>query len=597
MPGIFGLIHHSGDYLADIFGRMADAANLFPWQQTDRWVSPTAGLGRTGIGHPIDGQQPVWNRTRDKLAVFAGKLDNADSLRQEFFGAEATEPGDAALALALFDREGLSFASQLNGHFALAIWDHTLRRLVLVTDRYGLVPLYFTRSAGRLAFAFSLHVLCADPNLPRVADERTVADLLTFGYPLGDKTLLEAVSLLPPATVATYTAGDWEQQTYWRLAFPAEADRWDDEHALNELSRLFTNAVERRLVGNPLIPLSAGMDSRAILAAAPIETPLVTYTFGEPDCADQVYARRLADARRTEHHAYTLVPEDIERHAENVVKLTDGTLDLFNAHGVSLADDLRRYGTCVVSGLGGEFIRNFFGYPGHDTEPSGYLFHHIARFFSDIQRRELLTPDLYRRVQGCPEASFHLAFSETEQATVSQERLDSFYLQQRMRRFTLNGVRVFGSRLDYRAPFLDDSVVAGMTQLPVHLKRFTWFHSAFISQHAPDLARIPLGHTNEAISPTFADRLRRKIGRITGLERPPPRRAIVDYGLWARTALASFIERTLLDKRTIGRGYFQHTAIERLIAASKAEAPGAAAQLSMLVTLERGLRLFVDGDR
>ncbi len=49
--------------------------------------------------------------------------------------------GDTGLLLALYDERGLAFLEDVNGAFALALWDSARRRLVLARDHVGVRPL------------------------------------------------------------------------------------------------------------------------------------------------------------------------------------------------------------------------------------------------------------------------------------------------------------------------------------------------------------------------------------------------------------------------------------------------------------------------
>ena len=49
----------------------------------------------------------------------------------------------------LYEELGDRFVDELNGQFAFAIWDRTRRRLVLVRDRAGILPLYYAAAPRR----------------------------------------------------------------------------------------------------------------------------------------------------------------------------------------------------------------------------------------------------------------------------------------------------------------------------------------------------------------------------------------------------------------------------------------------------------------
>ena len=61
----------------------------------------------------------------------------------------------------LYDELGDEFVDELNGQFAFALWDRKRRRLLLVRDRAGILPLYYARIAGGVVFASEVKALLA----------------------------------------------------------------------------------------------------------------------------------------------------------------------------------------------------------------------------------------------------------------------------------------------------------------------------------------------------------------------------------------------------------------------------------------------------
>src|SRR5262249_25473517 len=95
----------------------------------------------------------------------------------------------------------------LSGSFALALWDEGAGQLFLANDRFGLRNVYYTASRDRFPFAPQVWALLADPRLPRCLDPQALAEFLSFQCVLGDRTLLEDVKLLPPASLLAFEPG------------------------------------------------------------------------------------------------------------------------------------------------------------------------------------------------------------------------------------------------------------------------------------------------------------------------------------------------------------------------------------------------------
>jgi asparagine synthase (glutamine-hydrolysing) len=117
------------------------------------------------------GHQPM-RSPGGPVIVFNGEVYNYRSLKANLNVPSYFSETDTEVLLYLYEREGPSFLNQLNGMFALAIWDPAKRELFLARDRIGIKPLYYTTMNGIFAFSSEIKALLT---LPWVRAERTRA--------------------------------------------------------------------------------------------------------------------------------------------------------------------------------------------------------------------------------------------------------------------------------------------------------------------------------------------------------------------------------------------------------------------------------------
>ena len=95
---------------------------------------------------------------------------------------------------------------------------------------------------------------------------------------------------------------------YWDMGqAPPVSPTISLDEAIEEGARLLTRATEDAMRGDWRIGvyLSGGLDSRAIAAMlAEQGCKLQTFTFGQPGCRDEHYARQIAAAIHAHHHYY-----------------------------------------------------------------------------------------------------------------------------------------------------------------------------------------------------------------------------------------------------------------------------------------------------
>lgn len=196
-------------------------------------------------------------------------------------------PNLAQVVLAHYRRDPTAL-QRIEGSFAVAIWDAARSTLVLAHDRFGLRNVYYTTTPdGLVCFAPLVNALLAF-GLPTPAINMAgIADFLAFEHMLGDETLLRGVHALPPATIARFDARGVHLERYWtpryRPAPTRRCDEWVDEFA-----RRLGAAATRSIALPPRtgLPISGGLDSRAILAVARSALSPVTpcFTYGVPGC-------------------------------------------------------------------------------------------------------------------------------------------------------------------------------------------------------------------------------------------------------------------------------------------------------------------------
>ena len=269
---------------ADVDAMLASIRHRGP-DGTGRHVSDDrrfqAGFARLAIIDLATGDQPLVEADGARVLLGNGEIYNYRELRAELTerGHRFHTSGDMEPALKLYGEQGLDFVHALNGMYGLAIYDRAPHRLVLVRDRLGIKPVYWSRLAGGgILFASEIKALFASGLLDPVVDETAVTSFLAHGYVPAPATLWRGINKLAPGHLLI-AEGDSEPriQCYWR-ANPATDGPTDSAG----LTALLEDAVRLQLRSDVPVSamLSGGLDSGLIvaLAARHLERPLSTYT-------------------------------------------------------------------------------------------------------------------------------------------------------------------------------------------------------------------------------------------------------------------------------------------------------------------------------
>ncbi|OGS06872.1 MAG: asparagine synthase (glutamine-hydrolyzing), partial [Elusimicrobia bacterium RIFOXYA1_FULL_47_7] len=132
-------------------------------------------------------------------------------------------------------------------------------------------PLYYSANRQSFAFASEIKSLVKSKLTGREVDTEALYDYMTFRFVPAPKTMLKGVNKLPPARTLTVNLNDGSASIakYWEIPTAAESGSISFAEATDELSALFKDSVEKRLISDvPLgVLLSGGLDSTCVTAA------------------------------------------------------------------------------------------------------------------------------------------------------------------------------------------------------------------------------------------------------------------------------------------------------------------------------------------
>jgi len=282
---------------------------------------------RIGLAHArlsiIDlegGDQPIHNEDRTVWIVFNGEIFNYIELRAELerSGHRFYTHSDTEVIVHLYEQFGLEFVHRLNGQFGIALWDTVRERLVIVRDRTGIRPVFYTLSGDRLAFASEVKALFALPGVTKRLRPAGVSQVFTFWSAQAPDTIFEDVLSLPAGHMLVLEGGRTNVRKYWDWAFPEAGVRARPvSESARELRDLLVDSVRLQLRADVPVGayLSGGLDSSIVttLIKHYTDTPLRTFslTFEDGEFDESDYQNELVRYLGTHHTAVRCSRADI----------------------------------------------------------------------------------------------------------------------------------------------------------------------------------------------------------------------------------------------------------------------------------------------
>lgn len=551
------------------------------------WVSPDrryqVGFRRLAIIDLETGDQPILSHGGTHVLVGNGEIYNYLELRATPEAARYPfkTKGDIEVVLPLHAVLGDAFVHRLNGMYALALYDSARHRLLLVRDRLGVKPIYWSRLAsGGVVFASEVKALFASGLVTPEVDETSVSAYLAHGYVPSPATLYRGVFKLPPAHMLTAEAdGTVAVASYWQ-ARPAEEFPRHPTAMVERLTELLDDAVRLQLRSDvPLgVLLSGGIDSGLVvaLAARRLGQPLATYTvrFEGSDVDETPLAAEVARRYSTRHTTFDLSVRSVAEHMPRLAWFCDEPL----------ADASLLPNYLIESVLGRE-IRVALNGTGGDELFAGY-----GRYFPlPVERRYMMLPHWLRQSVIEPVVAGLSPMTAWRLKRAEKFRHDrGGYLHDHSTLFPRPMLHRIGSRLSpaetaqrrffdaFAGPAETAALYADLnTYLPENLLTLLDRTSMAVSVEG----RVPfLDHRLVEAALAVPPEVRTPNGRQKGLERTIAARFLPEAVLsapkqgfaspanaWFRGPLAGFARRLLTRPETLARGWWTAEGIEHLL--------------------------------
>jgi asparagine synthase (glutamine-hydrolysing) len=394
--------------------------------------------------------------------------------------------------------------------FAFALYDNFQKKFYLCRDRYGIKPVYYTITPYTQTFIFASEIkaILEYKEYTPELDKEALLEYFTFQNIFTNKTLHKDIKILEPGhyLVIDLLSKEIKKFQYWDFDFSEPEKIKDEREYIEELDRLFNQAVERQLVADVEIGsyLSGGIDTGAIVSIASrhfqkSSTILKTFTVGfdltsasgiELAFDERPKAEYMSYLFKTEHYEMVLKSGDMERCLPSLVyHLEEPRIGQSypNYYAARLAS---KFVKVVLSGAGGDEL--FAGYPwryysainSKDFEdyvdkyytfwqrliPNREIKNLFAPIISEVQH--VWTRDIFKEVLKGSNIAKKFFYKANN---ISPEEFINLSLYFEAKTF-LHGLLVVEDKLsmahslEVRVPFLDNDLVDFAQKVPVKFK-------------------------------------------------------------------------------------------------------------------------------
>ncbi len=577
MPGIVGIIGTGvSPERESALGSMVQSMMHEPFYRSGRVAEARLNLAAGWVARAgsFADRMPLWNRTKDVCLIFAGE-DFPDSLALTRLAARfgSLNQDDPQYLVHLYEDLGDAFFATLNGWFAGVLIDLRQNKVVLFNDRYGLHRVYYSDSEAGFYFASEAKALLKVLPQHRRLNDESLGEYFSCGCPLRGRALFSGVSILPPASVWSFTPGKKPVRSrYFELADWRKQERLGVEESYERLREAFARIVPKYLRGREKVgvSLTGGVDSRMFMAwsnARPESLPCYTFGGMYRDSIDVKVARKIAGLCGQPHHVLTVGDEFLRQFpklVEQTVYLTDGAMDPGGTPDLFVNRLARELAPVRLTGnYGGEILRSLVAFKPMRLDG--------AMVSGDFSRLMARGAEVYR--------------SELE------ERKLSFVVGKQVPWHHYSRLSLEATQITLRSPYLDNELVALAFQMPESAASDNSHSLRLIADGSEKLGRLGTDRgvfhrkvpvvsqlLNAWQEFTFRAEYAYDYGMPQKLVRADNtlralhlerlflgRHKFYHYRYWYRTALAGYVKEVLLDPQTLGRPYLNRARVEEMV--------------------------------
>ncbi len=352
-----------------------------------QWTNGSVSMGmrRLSIIDVSGGDQPLYNEDKSIAIIGNGEIYNYKELQELLRkrGHRLRTGSDIETIAHLYEDEGVKCLQRLRGMFALCLHDKKKNRVLLVRDRLGEKPIYWTKVDESLVFASEMKAIVSYPGVKKSINLQSVEQFFSFySIPEPQTALIDVLKLDAGCYMQIDTrTGKMEIKRYWN---PDDIVAVKNDDPTKKLRKVLEDVSMLTLRSDvPVgISLSGGLDSGTVLALAASRSKKNLKAFsvgyaGRPEMDEREQARELADRYGVEFIEKEIsVGEMVDHFPETVYAADDPIADIASYGIYAVAQLAHKHGVPVLlGGIGGDEL--FWGYPwmiraAKEAKASGY---------------------------------------------------------------------------------------------------------------------------------------------------------------------------------------------------------------------------------
>lgn len=320
-----------------------------------------------------NGNQPLLSPSGRYAMVFNGEVYNYKELQLKYCIEDSSlrSGSDAEVLSHLLDQLPIAiFVKELNGMFAISVWDLETQKLYLIRDFAGIKPLFYGLHTDGIIFASQFDQVFQHPYFKdKKLRPEIMKEYFGLGYMHAPNTVFENIFQIEAGHIMEW---DYKSKTiisdinYFPWDFSSKIKETSSE-AVRQFSEQFDSVIKNQLQADVPVAsfLSSGIDSTLVTAyAKKYKSDLKAFTFGidDPELNEAAAAAEYAKILKVDHVVETSNSADLlQIIEEHFVAMPEPFGDYSSIPTYLITQRAKEYATVMLAGDGGDEL--FWGYP------------------------------------------------------------------------------------------------------------------------------------------------------------------------------------------------------------------------------------------
>ncbi|WP_289020801.1 asparagine synthase-related protein [Desulfobacter postgatei] len=259
--------------------------------------------------------QGLWRNSKGCVAYDVDLTNKAELL--SLMGASSGKSDTGTLLWGLYGKYGLDFVDRLRGAFAFALWDNSAKKLIVVTDPYGIRPVVYSQKNNIYCAASRIRTLRLGINHDLEINPEAVYHYLFSQAICSPISIYKGVNKLEPGKGHIYFQEVLKEFRHYDIRYNPKNSVPEEEWCSSIFQEVKKSVAKFLPLSSPEKTgcfLSGGTDSSTIAGLVTELSGRAANTFSigfdDPAYSELGYAEIAANAFGTNQHEYIVTPED-----------------------------------------------------------------------------------------------------------------------------------------------------------------------------------------------------------------------------------------------------------------------------------------------